>query len=324
MPERVSVVLGTFNGEPFVGQQLASVLAQSRGADEIVVSDDASADGCVDRLRGLLDGFAGDVQIHVNAATLGVTRNFERAMRLATGDICFLCDQDDVWRSDKVQRMVAAFEREPGLMLLHSDARIIDAAGTPMGKTLLRALRISRRDLASYDSGQALCVLLRRNIVTGATVAVRRRLLEWALPVPDGYWHDEWLALIAAALGAIKRIPEPLIDYRIHPGNQAGLRAVTPAARIGAATSGRGDFHAIRARKLDALLERLRSLGSRVQSGQLCLVEACRDHWRVRANLPQRRTQRVASILAEWGGGRYGRFSNGWRGVLRDLVEPLP
>lgn len=323
MPERVSAVLCTFNGAAFVGPQLASVLAQSRGIDEIVVSDDASADGCIDRVRALLKGFVGDVQIQVNAATLGVTRNFERAMRLATGDICFLCDQDDVWRADKVQRMVAAFEREPGLVLLHSDARIIVTAGKPTGERLLRALRVGRRDLASYDSGQALRVLLRRNIVTGATVAFRRRLLEWALPVPDDYWHDEWLALIAAALGAIKRIPEPLIDYRIHPDNQAGLRAVTPAATIGAALSGRGDFHAARTRKLDVLLERLRSLGSRVPSAQLRTVETCRDHWRVRANLPRRRTERIGLILAELRSGRYRHFSNGWRGALRDLIEPL-
>jgi hypothetical protein len=32
----------------------------------------------------------------------------------------------------------------------------------------------------------------------------------------------------------------------------------------------------------------------------------------------------VPLILAEWRGERYRRFSHGWRGALRDLVEPLP
>jgi len=324
MSVRVSVVLCTFNGEAFVGRQLASVLAQTRAADEIVVNDDASADGCVDRVREALAGFGGEVCIHANAATLGVARNFEKALRLATGDVCFLCDQDDVWRADKVEQMAAAFEREPNLLLLHSDARIIDESGTRTGATLLSELRIRPRDLAAYDEGDALRVLLRRNIVTGATVAVRRELLDRALPIPDGYWHDEWLALIAAAVGCIRRIDEPLIDYRIHGSNQAGLRGVMPAARIRAAVTRRGGFHALRARKLDALLERLRSLGSRVPLARLQLVEACREHWRLRADLPQRRAERVPLILAEWAGGRYRRFSNGWRGALRDLVEPLP
>lgn len=324
MPVRVSVVLCTFNGEAFVREQLASVRAQSRPVDEIVVSDDASVDACLDRVRESLAEFRGDLRIDVNPATVGVARNFEKALRVIKGDLCFLCDQDDVWRADKVQRMVAAFEREPDLMLLHSDARIIDEAGARTGATLFRALRIRPRDLAACDAGDALSVLLRRNIVTGATVAVRRELLDHALPIPDGYWHDEWLALIAAAVGSIRRIDEPLIDYRIHGANQAGLRDVMPSVRIRAAVSRRGGFHTDRARKLDALLERLRSLGSRVPLARLHLIEACRDHWRLRANLPQRRTERVPLILAEWRGGRYRRFSNGWRGALRDLAEPLP
>jgi len=321
---RTCVVLCTFNGEAFVAEQVAGVLAQLQPVDEIVVSDDASTDACVDRVREALAGFGGDLRIHVNPATLGVVRNFETALRLAKGDVCFLCDQDDVWRADKVQRMVAAFAREPQLMLLHSDARIIDESGARTGATLFGQLRVRARDLAACDAGDALSVLLHRNIVTGATVALRRELLDLALPIPDGYWHDEWLALIAAAVGSVRRVDERLIDYRIHEGNQAGLRGVMPRVRIRAAVSRRGGFHAVRARKLDALIERLRCLGSRVPVARLHLVEACRDHWRLRANLPQRRTERVASILAEWRGGRYRRFSNGWRAALRDLVEPLP
>lgn len=324
IPVRVSVVLCTFNGEAFVREQLASVLAQTRPVDEIVVSDDASVDACLGRVHESLAGFRGDLRIDVNAAPLGVARNFEKALQLIHGDVCFLCDQDDVWRADKIQRMVAAFEREPELMLLHSDARIIDEAGTRTGATLFRALRIHPRDLAAYDAGDALSVLLRRNIVTGATVAVRRELLDHALPIPDGYWHDEWLALIAAAVGSIRRIDEPLIDYRIHGRNQAGLREVMPSARIRAAVSGRGGFHAERARKLDALLERLGCLGSLLPAAQRDLVEACRDHWHLRANLPPRRARRARAVLDEWRSGRYRQFSNGWRAILRDLVEPLP
>jgi glycosyltransferase involved in cell wall biosynthesis len=324
MPVRTTVVLCTYDGETFVADQAASLLAQTRPLDEIVVSDDASTDASPARVREALAGFGGNLRLHVNPVTLGVVRNFEHALRLAQGDLCFLCDQDDVWRADKVRQMVAAFERKPEILLLHSDARIIDESGRRTGATLFRELRIRARDLAACDAGDALSVLLRRNIVTGATVAVRRELLEIALPIQEGYWHDEWLALIAAAVGSIGRIDEPLIDYRIHRGNQAGVRGVMPALRLRAALSARGTFHTDRARKLDALLERLRRLGARVPLERLRLVEACRDHWSVRANLPRRRIGRVPLILAEWRGERYRRFSNGWRGAVRDLLEPLP
>jgi hypothetical protein len=165
---------------------------------------------------------------------------------------------------------------------------LIGETGAHTGATLFRKLRVSASDWAAYDAGGALGVLLRRNIVTGATVAVRRKLLDLALPVPDGYWHDEWLALLAAAVGGIGRIDEALIDYRIHRGNEAGLRGATPAVRVLAAGSPRGGFHADRARKLDVLLQRLRAPGSRVPVTGLRLVESCRDHWHLRASLPQR------------------------------------
>lgn len=317
---RVSVVLCTFNGGAFLHEQLASVLGQSRPVDEIVLSDDASDDRCVDLARTSLARFHGDLRVHLNTSRLGAARNFEQALRLATGEVCFLCDQDDVWRPDKVELMLAEFERDRQLMLLHSDAKIIDQSGTRKRGTLLRRLRVSAHDLAACDAGGAFQVLLRRNIVTGATVALRRCLLEHALPFPDGFWHDEWLALTAAAVGGMRRIDEPLIDYRVHRGNQVGLRGAALTARSRAAFSARGSSHAERARKMDELLKRLHSLGSRVPMERLRLLEACRDHWKLRASLPRGRAERLPLILAQWRRGHYRRFSNGWRGALRDFI----
>ena len=44
----VSVALGTHNGERFIGEQIASILSQTRPVDEIVLSDDASSDRTVE------------------------------------------------------------------------------------------------------------------------------------------------------------------------------------------------------------------------------------------------------------------------------------
>ncbi len=78
---------------------------------------------------------------------MGYVENFSATMGTATGDVVLLCDQDDVSRRDKIKVMAGRFERDPRLLLLHSDARLVDAAGADMGCTLFETLQLhARRD----------------------------------------------------------------------------------------------------------------------------------------------------------------------------------
>jgi len=320
---RVSVVLCTYDGAAYVGRMIESLGAQTLTPDEIIVSDDGSNDETFEIVSAGLRAYPGRVIAQRNQANLGVRQNFEQAMRLAQGEFVLLCDQDDVWHANKVERMLAEAELNPDTLLLHSDARIVDESDVFAGHTLLGDLRLSFLEQAHLDRDDLLSVLLRRNVVTGAATAVRRELLDYALPIPEGFWHDEWLALIAAAVGRVVCVRETLMDYRIHANNQLGLRGVAASTRLRAMTSRRGEYHATRQRKLELLLERLRMLGRRVPADRLRLVEACSSHWRIRAGLPSRRIARLALTLREAKDGGYRRFSSGWRSVLRDLVEPL-
>ena len=78
---RVSVAVGTHNGARFLGEQLGSILAQTRPVDEIVLSDDASTDDTVDLAERLVGDFrdsGGRVDLRVlrNRRALGVTAGF--------------------------------------------------------------------------------------------------------------------------------------------------------------------------------------------------------------------------------------------------------
>jgi hypothetical protein len=317
----VDVVLCTYDGASFLDAQLDSILRQTRAVDRVIVSDDGSTDDTLSIVRRYADRLP--IELSVNATTLGVAANFQAALRRSRAELVFLCDQDDVWYSNKVATMIVAARENPQCWLFHSDARIVDDQGRPTGRTLSRSLRWPHARLSGTPEG-GLLPLLRRNFVTGATVAVRRELLKLALPIPDGFWHDEWLALIAVAANRVYRIAEPLIDYRVHSANQAGLRNVQFAARLGAMASARGDQHAIRHRKIEALSERLRSLGANVRPERLRIVEACADHWRTRASLPGYGLARVRIVLRELLAGRYVAYSSGWRSAVRDLIEPMP
>ena len=210
MPLSTSIALCTYNGERFLQAQLDSLLAQTQRPDQIVIRDDVSTDRTLDILRAFVPvaealGIAVDLQ--VNAVNSGYRLNFDGALRACTGEVIFLCDHDDVWHADKVSRFCAEFDARPDLLALHCDAELIDGDGKALGKRLFRSLGIGERELRRMHQGDAFNLLLKRSMVTGAAMAIRRSVLAHALPIPaSGGVHDGGIATIAAMSGDRKSV----------------------------------------------------------------------------------------------------------------------
>ena len=319
----ISVALCTCNGARYLPRQVRSICAQEPPPREIVLSDDASEDGSVEAAQQALAGAPIELVVLRNPERLGVTRNFEQAVRACRHELIALSDQDDEWHPGRLRRMTEAFQARADLLLLHSDARLVDAQGAPLGGTLFHALRATRGELRRIHAGAAFDVFLHRNLATGATTVFRRALLQAALPFPPECVHDEWLGLIAAATGGVDAIEEALIDYRQHGGNQIGARRLSFAETVRKALSSRGTFHIDRACKTRRLLERLEALAGQVAPPTLEKVRAKLEHHTFRATLPASRLARCAPVLREALTGRYGRFGRGLRGVVRDLLEAV-
>lgn len=318
----ISVVLCTYNGERFLRQQLESLFAQQRTPDELIAVDDTSSDGTLDILNEF-QRRSFEVGIHMvvvrNPRNLGYRRNFEAALALAQMPLIFLSDQDDVWHHNKIARMEAEFAERPQLLLLHTDARLVDADGVDLGYGLFEALEISSDELACIHGGQALQVLLRRNVATGATMAFRRRALEDAFPFPDLWIHDEWLALVGAINGEVDCLEEMLIDYRQHGGNQIGVRKRSLGEKFGGHGVSRRDHLRDVEVRLRQLHARLTGDGRVFESRQDLLFQRLR-HVQARLNLPSSLAARARWVLCEAQTGRYSRFSFGLRSIVADLL----
>ena len=224
---RISVALCTYRGERFLREQLESILRQTQPPDELIITDDASDDGTTDVILDVSDRFRQlgvDVSLLTNDQTLGVAANFEKCLTHTTGDLIFLCDQDDVWHPDKVSTIAREMTARQDLVLLFTDARLIDEHGAAQSHTLFDAIEMTTRERTMVHRGAAFEVLLRRNVATGATAVLRRRLLAAAVPFGKEWVHDEWLAIIAAAIGGVDALDLPTIDYRQHGANQIGAR----------------------------------------------------------------------------------------------------
>jgi hypothetical protein len=324
---RVSVALGTHSGERFLGAQLASILEQSYPVHEIVLSDDASMDGTVALAERIVDDHraaGGRVELRVlrNRPALGVTRNFEQALRAAAGDLVALSDQDDVWRPDRVSRAVEAFAARPAVQLVASDATLIDAVGADLGTTLFATLGLDDALRGRLDGPEAYDELLHRNLLTGATVMVRRELIERAAPFPGSWVHDEWLAMVASVTGGLAVLPDRLIGYRQHGANQIGVTALGWSGRLGKLREPRTERNARLLARASDLAERLPGIAADGTAVADRLASKL-AHEHVRSSLPAAHLRRLAPVFREWRTGRYSRYGLGAQDLLRDLVQPV-
>lgn len=324
-PPRLSIVMCTYNGAKYLQPQLDSLLTQTRLPDEIVLSDDASTDGSMAMLEAFsvrAQGRGIDVRLSRHASNVGFVENFSAALRQASGEVMFLCDQDDVWRSDKLAVMTSRFVSDPALLLLHSDARLVDANGGSLDCLMFQALQMTNDEKSAIHEGRAFEVVMRRSFVTGATTALRRQLIDLALPIGLDWIHDEWLAAVAAAVGKIDFIDAPLIDYRQHDGNQIGARKRTLAMKWQDLVLPRRQFladEAMRLRRLESFLAVAVCFDGSSHAAQ---VARKRCHFERRVAIGQlARYRRLLPVLQEARSGDYRRYGTGGRSMLRDLLR---
>lgn len=258
----ISVALCTYNGARFLRAQLDSVLSQDYPSLEVAAFDDASTDGTFD----ILEAYASrDSRLHPyrNHVNLGFRRNFEGALRACRGELIAPCDQDDVWRGDKL-RLLA--DRLGSHAAIYCDSLLVDEQKRPLG-------RLSERiPMRRFDDPAA---FLFGNRVSGHAMLLRRAVVEQAVPFPEGLFHDWWLAFVAAGAGGIEYLPEPLVEYRQHG---AAVTDTVKARHPGGAAP-RGYARA----RAEGVEERLRAFAALRREGQelfqelLSLWEAWND-----------------------------------------------
>jgi glycosyltransferase involved in cell wall biosynthesis len=223
-----SVALATYNGARFLGAQLASIAAQDTRPDELVVGDDQSTD----ETPALLARFQQDTGIPVrltrNVQRLGSSANFAAILSRCQTDVILLCDQDDVWRSDRVSTSLRHLQANPRVGLVFSNATLISESGTAIAGTLWDRVFLREAERRKFAAGQGAEVLLKTNTVTGATVALRRSALPAALPIPAGWVHDAWLAFIIERVHGALPIDDTLLSYRLHQSQQVGVAGWSP------------------------------------------------------------------------------------------------
>ena len=198
-----TVVLASFQGERFIGEQLDSIIPQLSSDDEIIISDDASTDGTLAVVARHNDK---RIRVLRNNVRIGYIGNFQRAISQSRGDSIYFSDQDDIWLPNKVITLDSALKHKS---CVSSDAVVVDEN--------LRQIYPSYFQWRRTRSYSAWSIFLKPAII-GATLACTRQYLDTLLPFPLGVPHDFWITFNAAWDDSLEIVHTPLILYRRHSG----------------------------------------------------------------------------------------------------------
>ena len=220
----ISIAMTTYNGAQFVEAQLRSILEQTRQPDEIIICDDGSRDDTVNIIRHVMETSGTDrIRLVENEENLGYIRNFYKAISLTKGDYIFLADQDDIWHREKLEKSLAIMERT-GAAAICTRSRLIDRDGQEMDENafivsvLLARLKEELGPVRFFD-------LVIENVAQGCTYCFTKEVRAKYLALNSRQLiHDHQIMFIASLVGKVYACAEPMIDYRIHGSNSAGLQ----------------------------------------------------------------------------------------------------
>lgn len=199
-------------GGGYLIKQIESILAQTVNKDfhvEIIISDDGSDDGSIELVQKQYQ--EADIKIYKHVYNkkkyyyqklLKITDNFGNALRHATGNYIFLCDQDDIWYPEKIRKGIQALN---GYDFCTHDFHLIDANDNPY--SILHMPNLNFTNLCKHGE------------VYGFTIGMRADAMRKILPMPEVPQHDTFISLIATIDNNMAVIKEPLAAHRWLGGN---------------------------------------------------------------------------------------------------------
>ena len=320
----ISVAMCTYNGSAFLPEQLESIADQTRLPDELIVCDDYSTDDTVEVIHAFARRAPFEVRLYVNENNLGITNNFANAIGLCTKEIIALADQDDIWLPEKLDRIAEVFGTREEIAAVFSDAELIDRESCRISMHIWESFYFTRREQERFANGQALNILLKHPVVTGAAMAFRRDFCELLLPIPPNALHDYWISLLIATCGKIEMIRDSLMQYRKHDGQQigAGTAGLPLAERAQIARKTTKGWYLSEIEGFGQLCERLDARAAQFPSRKdaIELIQKKISHREIRARFPHSRFLRIPAVVGELMNGGYWRYSGGWKSVAKDLI----
>jgi len=214
----VAILLATYNGGKFVGQQIES-LKENNVSFFVAWIDDHSTDNTCDVVRETAKKTNIRVEEFHQKKHLGMPGTFFHLLESVEADIYMYCDQDDIWQPGKIDATVASLcEDIDSPLLCFSDPLWFSSDSGPDTCEKLWGFTDSQAEKALQKSRSFMFIP-----AFGHTIGFTRRLRDIFMKHKEvakahAYGHDWWMYLIAMATGQVRMLSGvPTTLYRRHP-----------------------------------------------------------------------------------------------------------
>ncbi|MGB7816541.1 MAG: glycosyltransferase [Methylotenera sp.] len=208
--DKIAIILSTYNGEKYIAEQLNAIQGQTHTNWCCYIRDDGSKDSSPAILEKYIAHdkrftLAGDIK-----GNMGLNASHYYLISLTTENYIAMCDQDDVWNSDKLEltlkklKEIETTTKIPALV--HTDSIVVDSQ-----LNVINDYFIGKRGKVSGLNG-----ILFANSAQGGSIMINGSLRQIAINIPPKLPYDYHLAIIAELTGARAFIPQTLLKYRQH------------------------------------------------------------------------------------------------------------
>ena len=220
----VTILLATYNGEKYIGEQLESLLCQTYKNFICYIHDDGSQDKTVEILKAYEKNYPDKFKIYDYASQGSAQQNFYSMLWLVETKYAMFCDQDDVWKDDKIEKEREAIikaEKEEKCeipILVYTDLEVVDKERNVIENSFYKYMDISPRNVTIKS-------LLLEGVAAGCTTIINRRMIYLMNTSNHGeIMHDLWASFIAIALGKMIFLSDSTMYYRQHENNVVGAK----------------------------------------------------------------------------------------------------
>lgn len=210
----VDIIIATYNGEKYVGQQLLSIMAQTYGDWRCIIHDDGSTDDTVNIVKSFCQKDSRITIVEDGIALHSAAQNFMHTLQYSHSDFVCFCDQDDVWFDNKIEVLHKAISQKDNTIpqVVFSNSYVYEY---PSNKITGKATLAFPRKLEEFfflNAG-----------VQGAAGIFNSKMREvLSRPLKPLAMHDYYLTLSGICLGNIDYVDDCLMLYRNHSSNVTG------------------------------------------------------------------------------------------------------
>ncbi len=224
----ISVALATYNSSKYIIEQLQSLITQTKEINELIICDDCSSDNTIE----LIENYFKQVnytnyKIFINSHNLSYVKTFSKAISETNGDIIFLCDHDDVWHADKIEKIEIEFLKNNNISVLGSSFTRINSEGLKIDNK--NPLFTANNGLYKYyvRKNKMVKVLFNKeftyNFTPGCCIAFKKEIKQEIIKGLNIAPHDYYISCLAASFKGLYFINTEMIDYRLHNNNAIGI-----------------------------------------------------------------------------------------------------